>query len=323
MSEAIRERILVVGDNHVSSNNRGNHVDYAKESLEALEYVIGLIEPNNITRYVGLGDISYGKFDLNYRVEVERLYQKRAQLLNGKVYELRGNHDMSNRGVCEWEYYSQHRKLMNTDPDMVAVADGYKYLDIGGLRLHFVDYSHEDCKLKLEDGKHSIVFAHNYLKFKNLDWPNYGKFIELDYKEDWFGIEAIFCGHIHKTTLGKGFMVKDGQEKEVLLYYPGSIVRTDFIKNLADSGEVLIINYELVDGKESVSFERLSIPWWPAEKAFQLGDVIKEARHVDISDVVKSLNDRERNIGDPEVVIHNMTGFEQKYKDKAVQLLRE
>lgn len=314
----MNEKILVVGDNHLSSSNRSNHTDYSQEGIEALEYIVKIIKEHNITHYIGLGDIAYGKFDLAFRAKIDQLYSDRYNLLNGKVYELRGNHDITMKGISEWEYYNTHRKLINNFDGIVNVSDGYSYYDIDGLRVHLVDYGAEDCELVIRDGCSNIAFTHNYFRFKDSIMPNFGKSIELDTKENWFGVDAIMCGHIHNNITIKGTMTKDGVGKEIIVYYPGNLIRTDYLQDMPSCGEALIIT-----NGESVTFEKVSIPWWSEEKAFQVGDIIKEKKKVDISDIVKTLNDRERNIGNPETVIHNMTGFEDKYKEKAIELLRE
>ena len=314
----MNEKILVVGDNHLSSSNRSNHTDYSQEGIEALEFIVNIIKERGITHYVGLGDITYGKFDLAFRAKVDQLYNERHSVLDGKVYELRGNHDITMKGISEWEYYNTHRKLINNFDGIVKVTDGYSYYDVDGLRMHFVDYGAEDCDLVIKEDSSNIAFTHNYFRFKDSIMPNFGKSIELDTKENWFGVDAIMCGHIHNNITIKGTMTKDGVGKEIIVYYPGNLIRTDYLQDMPSCGEVLIIT-----NGESVSFEKVSVPWWSEEKAFQVGDIIKEKKKVDISDIVKTLNDRERNIGDPETVIHNMAGFDDKYKVKAVELLRE
>lgn len=314
------KKILIVGDNHLSSSNRSNHTDYATESLDCLKYIQSIVESEDVDYYIDLGDISYGKFELAYRAKIEDIYQKRFTKTNGKVFSVRGNHDMSNRTISEWEYYTQHRKLMNNNDCLQSISDGYKYFDTDNVRWHLIDYGHEDTELVLGDGMYNIVCAHNFFKFSDTSIANYGQAIELDNKEEWFGVDCLLVGHIHKEHYFKGTMKKNGESKEVVLYYPGSIVRTDYIKNLPECGKVLLVTIE-DDGEPT--FSMIDIPWIPEEEAFQIGDIIKEKKKINIDDVVAKLNDTERNVGDPEVAIRNMTGFEEKYKEKALQLLKE
>lgn len=313
------ENILIVGDNHISSNNRSNHTDYSSESLNCLKFVIGLINEKSIDYYIDLGDISYGKFDLAYRAKVEELLNNRFTQLGGNCFSVRGNHDISNKGISEWEFYTKYRKCMNNSDKIHTVTEGYSYFDTAGVRWHLVDFGKENVSLELNSEGMNFVCAHNFIKFESSNVPNFGTGINLDKFENWYGIDGMFCGHVHHNMTLKGTMTKDGHSKEVFVYYPGSIVRTDFVKDLPKHGEVLIVHNDNGD----ISLEKVEIPWIPEEEAFQVADIIKEKKKVDISDIVKTLNDRERNIGDPEVVIHNMTGFEQKYKDKAIELLRE
>lgn len=314
----MNEKLLIVGDNHLSSNNRSNHTDYAQESLKCLEYINQMTKDLGVDYYIDLGDISYGKFELSYRAKVESIYEDRFKHLNGRCLSVRGNHDISNKTISEWEYYTQYRKLLNNCEGLVADSEGYRYIDIGKSRLHFVDYGHESVELKLRGDGYNFVCAHNFFKFRGTQTANFGNAIELDYHEQWFGIDGVFCGHIHNKNLYSGSMLKDGKSKEVFIYYPGSIVRTDFTKNLPTEGEMLLVTLS-----DEIQLSRVKIPWIPEEEAFQIGDIIKEKKKVDISDIVKELNDREQNIGDPEIVIKNMTGFEERYKEKAIQLLKD
>ena len=49
----------------------------------------------------------------------------------------------------------------------------------------------------------------------------------------------------------------------------------------------------------------------------------KKERSVDISDIVQRLDMHERNVGNPEDIIRNMEGIDEKYKDKAIELLKD
>ena len=319
MSDKIK-KILIVGDNHLSSSNRSNHTDYARESLDCLKEIQSITESEHIDYYVDLGDISYGKFELSYRAEVEKVYEDRFKSTNGNIISARGNHDISNKNISEWEYYTKHRKIINNCECLHSVSEGYRYFDTLNIRWHIIDFGHEDVKLEIGDGMYNIVCAHNFFKFSDTNIANYGTAIELDYKEDWFGIDLLIVGHIHKNTMIKGTMKKDGKSKEVMVYYPGSIVRTDFIKDLPECGTVVMVTAR--DGEEP-EITLLDVPWIPQDEAFQIGDIIKEKKKINIDDVVAKLNDTERNVGDPEVAVRNLTGFKQEYKDKALELLRD
>ena len=82
------------------------------------------------------------------------------------------------------------------------------------------------------------------------------------------------------------------------------------------------------DGK--VDFEMETIQLWDIEDSFNLA--AKEAENtkkeeksarVDISDVVKQLDAHDRNVGNPEDIIAGLEDIEEKYKNKAIELLHE
>jgi predicted phosphodiesterase len=320
----MNEKILIVGDNHLSSSNRSNHADYSDEAYQCLLNIVEIAEEQDIDLYIDLGDISYGKFNLDYRAKVEALYERLNKVTHGKCLSVRGNHDMSLKNISEWEYYTLHRKMFNnldnfTDGliEVSRVEDGYMTVDLDLCRLHLIDYKHEDVDLHIADGKSNYVCMHNYVKFKDTAMPNFGTAIELDFKEGWYGVDAIFCGHVHRHKLFKGEMFKDGHGKNVNVIYPGAIVRTNYEDDMDEEGHIV-----LLDNTNEQEMTDISIPWIPEEDAFLIADIIKEQKKVDVSDIVKNLNDKERTIGNPIEAIQNMADYKQEYKDKAIALLQ-
>ena len=49
---------------------------------------------------------------------------------------------------------------------------------------------------------------------------------------------------------------------------------------------------------------------------------VEKAERVDISDVVKQLDSHDRNVGNPEDIIRGMKDVDDKYKNKAIDLLK-
>ena len=49
---------------------------------------------------------------------------------------------------------------------------------------------------------------------------------------------------------------------------------------------------------------------------------IEKSNRVDISDVVRQLDSHNRNVGNPEDIIAGMTDIPEKYKEKAIELLK-
>lgn len=298
--------ILIHGDDHLSSRNYGGHVDYPGESLECFQTITKIMEDEKVTHLISPGDLTYGRFNLAYRTLVEDELNKRNQMTNGNVFQLRGNHDYSTSGMTEWEYYTTHRKLMKPATR----------LEFSSCVIHMIDFGKENVPLELSDTKENIVVGHNYFNFKDSPLPNFGSPIILDDREDWFNVSMVISGHIHKNFHLAGKIVKDGISRDVGLYYPGSLSRPEFTEGLTNEGEVCILRIG-----ETISFDFITVSLKPVEEAFAIADTIKEFKRVDISDIIKNLNNKERNIGSPEQIIDTMTDFKQEYRRKAKELL--
>jgi len=57
------------------------------------------------------------------------------------------------------------------------------------------------------------------------------------------------------------------------------------------------------------------------EKAEEAKQKEEKEKKVDISDIVQELDAHDRNVGNPEDIIRSMENIDQRYKDKAIDLL--
>ena len=121
----------------------------------------------------------------------------------------------------------------------------------------------------------------------------------------------------------------DGQThgNRVTVDYLGSMSRPSYREGHTDEiGHILVITvYD--DG--TFKYDRLDIELPSLEETFNLDkkSIEKEKKlaksnRVDISDIVHQLDQHERNIGNPEDIIMALTNVEEKYKIKAVELLK-
>ena len=96
-------RILSIGDLHLMDHNRGKHEDYARECLFHMHSILVALGEQKFDRIVLLGDFADCVFkDLSFRTGVQCfLNGLREHLVDGgKLYSLRGNHDVLSSG--EW-----------------------------------------------------------------------------------------------------------------------------------------------------------------------------------------------------------------------------
>lgn len=308
-------RIMITGDDHLSSKNRGVHNNYPEESLNYYNYVTELLKGYGCTHCIGAGDFTYGRFNtLEYRNSVEEAIENRNKVVNGNYYVIKGNHDIATYGMTEYEFYLSKDKFK-----------GSQLLKVGNLVINMVNFSeYNDTPISIEDGKENIVITHGYFKFKDTLLPNYGDAIILDEFEKWAGINYLICGHIHNEHAFKGQIIKGNRAYDLNVHYLPCLTRPDYIEgNTPEEGSVIVIQV-FDDGP--VNYNRIPIKLLPLEQSFNLALKDREKKHaesikIDIKDVVESLDGFERVVGNPEDIINARKDIDERYRKKAIELL--
>lgn len=311
-------KIILSGDPHLSSKNRGAHNDYPSESLYYYNLVGNIAEQHGATHSIDLGDFSYGRFHtLEYRMKVEDELKRQLDYFKGNKWGIKGNHDSASYGKTEFEYYLS-RKLFK----------GSEYIKIGNVNINMVDFDKYDETEVILGGEDEInvIVTHGYFKFSDSNLPPYGDPIILDNYEKWYGADYIICGHIHEEHLLEGAIHKeDGSFHECVLHYLPSLPRPSYLGDATPTmGTVVILT---VYANNTMLYETIDVPLLPMEQSFNLAlkDKQKEHRelvHVDVTDVVNSLANHQRVIGDPEVIIMSKEDIPEKYRLKAIELLK-
>lgn len=318
---SVLAKIAVYGDIHLNSKNYGAHRNYPKESIEYFHGITETVKKYGVTHLIGCGDFSFGRFhSLEYRIAVEKELQEQYELTHGNRYELQGNHDTATYGFTERDFYVEKGLLKPSSN-----------ISIGNLNITMVDYGkHLDIQPNIiDDEQHlNFIIAHDFFKFKDSKIANFGKAIDLDDFDKWYGADCLICGHVHKIMQFDGYIRKDELVRQVKVYYPGCMTRPSYREGYMDEvGQIILIT---VDDVAGVSLDIIEIPLWKLEDSFNLEvkqhekevKQQKESR-VDISDIVKQLDLHDRNVGNPEDIISSMSGIDDKYKNKAIGLLKQ
>lgn len=314
-------RVLVYGDMHLCSKSYGAHRDYPAESKELFDKITSLVKEYEVTHLIGLGDFTYGRFTtLEYRQSIEDALIEQDKLVNGNHYELKGNHDEASYGMTERDFYIGKGLLKPC-----------VNFDIGNVHFTAVDFGMvTDIKpnINLDEGHVNIVLSHNYMKFKDTRMPNYGKAIMLeDLNDTWFGVKYLICGHIHERYVFSGSYIKDNMASEMEVLYPGCLCRPSYLgPDTTTEGCVILIDIYA----DRVDVRSVQIDLWPIDKAFNIEEKTKQIEkkeekesRIDISDIVSSLAGHERKLGDPVQMVEGMEGVPEKYRKKAVELLKQ
>lgn len=317
MSEGLLARILVCGDTHLSSKNRGGHKDYPAESLYYYNSLTDLAKEYECTHCVDLGDFTYGKFhSLEYRVEVEKALENRRNALNGNYYMIRGNHDVSSSGLTEYGFY------------LNKYFKGSCTLEIGNLNLIMVDNGNEDNPISIKNNKTNVILAHNYFVFDDVQLPFYGQAIKLTEHSNWYGAKFILSGHIHSEHVQKGGikrvdeMTGDTSIFECYCHNLPCLCRTDYSENLPDKGAVVILDvYE-----DSIKYNRVEVDLLPIEDCFKIEEIIAERKEkekpvIEIRDIIEALSRFEMVAVSPELKISALN-VDERYKKKALELYK-
>lgn len=313
-------RVLVYGDIHLSSKNYGAHTDYPNESLHYFKVITEKAEELKATHIIGTGDLTYGRFHtLEYREAVEAELDKQLKLVNGNRYELKGNHDSATYGMTEYEYYINKGLLKKPEN-----------IKLGIVNISMVNYGDYN-KGKILDPSNkeeiNVVIAHNFFKFKDTRLPDYGRAIELDSFEDWFGVDYLICGHVHNREMFEGLVVKDGHGNPMVVHYLGCMPRPSYREgHMDEEGSMVLLT---IRDNGEMQYDIIEIPLWDLSESFNIekknAEYAKKAekeQRVDISDIVQQLDTHQRNVGNPEDIIESMEGVEPKYKKKAIELLK-
>lgn len=311
-------RFMFTGDDHFSSNNRGQHRNYSNEVLYYQKKLLELAQQYGVTHWIKLGDLSYGKFNsLEYRNQVDDILNKQREIVHGNFWIIKGNHDTASNGMTEYEYYLQ-KGFFKSKENFV----------IGNLSLSMTNYGKtkeqfESQEVNIVPGKTNIILTHGYFSFKGTDL-NLGNPIYLDDMEQWFGASYIICGHIHQRFLLEGSIVKGDRANKCYVHYLPCLSRPAYFKeNNATEGSIVIL--DVFDDK--CEYHELPIPLLPLGESFDIEAIMadqehKDRVHIEISDIVENLQKHERTIGNPEDIIMAKTELPIKYREKAIELLK-
>ena len=317
-SANILARILITGDSHLSSRNYGAHQNYPKETLHYFRLTTDMAKELGATHYIGLGDFTYGRFhSLEYREEVEKILQEQYEITNGNRWEIKGNHDEASYGKTEYEYYKGR-----------GMIRGSEYIKIGNVNINMVDYgkyNETNVVLGGED-EINVILTHGYFVFNNTQMPAYGDPIYLDNFEEWCGVDYIICGHIHQEHIFDGYISNsEGKSHPCVVHYLPCLSRPAYLGELTpEVGRVVLLT---IYDNGTMKYDMIDVPLLPIEQSFNLALKEKKKKHseyvhVDVSDVVKQLASHQRTIGNPEDIIMAKADIPEKYRIKAVDLLK-
>lgn len=325
---------MIVGDTHLSSRNRGFHVDYPKESMYYFKEMTKTAIDENVDVLIGLGDLNYGNFNLSYRKEFEEELQKQLNQTKGNRYELKGNHDYD-KNLTEYEFYISSGRLKGVESYNQSLREQLLSL---GLNLVFLDYKDvATYKHERVEGCLNVVLAHQTLTFGDSDIvPEVvTQRIKIQDNPAWYGVDYLICGHIHTPNYAKGRVLSDDQENYWVthLIYPGCPCRTAFNSNKRDEQGNITDEFDKVyrifleRNEEGVwNINVASYPLLELHKCIQVDLIEREKERKDVlqlNDIVQRINQEEFIVNDFETEIQNQSAIPLEIRERAIELLKQ
>lgn len=220
------DKILIIGDTHISAIFQGQHIDYQQENKNMMERILEKVEELAPSAIFFLGDlIGVSEKKINDRLYLS-MVTNWLRILNkvtsGNVYSVKGNHDFGT--FTEFDYFVATKMIkLPTEVDQY-VGDELV------CRYHFVHYGEESRKLRYEgvsDGITQIVLGHNDYTIPGVtSWyksdPN--KSVNVARMSNFNHVDMIISGHIHQPS-PQVYSVVTVEGNEVDLFYPGAVSR--------------------------------------------------------------------------------------------------
>lgn len=236
----ITNKILVIGDLHISDRFSGRHINYLENCFDCLDMIEKSIVDNQITHLVCLGDwIGIGLTEKNLKerrtlLRLIQVLQKWNKLLNGNVYSLRGNHDIG-KNMTDYDFFVTMGLLKNVPQ-----------LDVGTCRLHMFNYGEETRSIYVDNDKYNIGCFHSNLLIEGLTtWYKGGVGVELSSLKNLYGISMAIAGHIHNPSLR--LVSTSINDSKISLFYPGCPTRPRLEPNMWDKAYGVVITTDELD----------------------------------------------------------------------------
>lgn len=324
--------ILIFGDLHFSDVFTGKHKNYLENCIYCLNKLTELVREKKPSAVVLLGDIvGWSETNIKNR-EVLSLLCRHLREWNtyGKVYAVRGNHDI--KGYPEFDFL-RDIGLIVTSKDCEGYFDFYGNNDnVPEVRFHIVDYKEEHRMLnKLAKPTTNIVLGHNnYTIAGETTWYSEHDGIEVSHLQNFNDVDMIISGHIHNPSPNFVHTIMPSGNICQLLY-TGCPTRPIKDKNMYELCWAVEFAYH--SETDSTDVDTISIELKPSTEIFfedesfvddkTTEDLEEELnRQAALKDVIGDLLKYRMNQGNPLEQIDNVPNATKEAKELAKQYLQ-
>lgn len=289
----ITGKLIIIGDLHTSPKYTGTHKDYANSSIRVLDLVEEILQSEKTggkkVSLALLGD-TFGVNERNFNnefflTEVGRRYGRFNDLCEGRVFSVRGNHDMGE--YTTFDFAVDNRWLSNP-----------KYVDMLNdnnekvVRFHLVNYGREDEPLDILETGSNVILGHNDYSVPGIT-PTYGgktsetvrgDKVLVSKHDNFLGVQQIISGHIHTPLVKQGVEAEMSDGSMIEVYYPGSPSRV---------AEHYDTCYRFVyeTSGDAINWHITPINLWPDDEEF-----IENKTTEEVKERVKDLDRQQANL---------------------------
>ena len=268
--EPVLGKLIVIGDTHFSKKYKGSHKNYTENSIRVANKIVEIVSDIHASdgkvSLVILGDI-FGVSERNINDEpflsaLGRTFDQLNGLCDGRVYCVRGNHDMGEFTTFDFAV----RQGWFKNP-MTLDYSSDKGLEA---RFHILNYGHERRELDLGgSGVSNVAFGHNNFVIPSVTvwyeneaskWR--GDHVDLASMDNLQGVKTLVSGHIHTPNISKDLTELLPNGDTIRLYYLGSPSR---VAERFDDCYYMV--YDLKPG--SIATKLYPVGLWPVDEEFE------------------------------------------------------
>lgn len=319
-----QDKVLIIGDLHISDKYSGRHVDYFRDCIDFLADVTEEIKKNSVTHLILTGDLVGRTTEKNFQSREALLYfmqvlQVWNQLTHNQVYACRGNHDMGQH-LTDFEVVKALGYLKQAD-----------YLDLGFIRFHLLNYGDHNRSLTIDPQRYNVAVTHTELHVDGLtSWFFRSKeAVDLASLKNFSGIDLVVGGHIHRPSLRMVSTTIDGHD--IQLFYPGNGTRPAYDSNLWDKCYGVLLSSD----ETQVSLGQVTFQLKPVEESFSStfddlanSDTEEEDQPLydvaQLAEILKQLNDYNLvGEGDYKTQLKRLGGLDQAAVNLALRYIEQ
>lgn len=278
------KRVLIYGDLHLSDTYKGKHKNYLKNCFSVMGSIERQARDMKPDVIIFLGDIvGLREKKIKNRIvllHICKFFINLNTITGGKVYALRGNHDIGDGSDYD---FLTGLGYLKTSASCGGVIDFYgSDTELPEVRFHLVDYGLEKEPIPILDGTYNVVLCHNNMTIEGVtNWYAEHNGIPLAGQSNWQGANLVIAGHIHNPSPQLVSTRINGEGEPVNLLYVGCPTRPSADQKY-QAVHIADFSYDMVTGDTTWDADTFELD--PLEEVFDEPENIS-SENIDDSEV--------------------------------------